>query len=98
VSATVAALDRGVPGGLYDIVDDQPVSMTDIVRALSEHVGAAPPFTVSPWLARLLAPYMARITSMRLPLSNAKARADLEWLPAFPNLREGLAHSFARAA
>jgi nucleoside-diphosphate-sugar epimerase len=98
VSATVAALDRGVPGGVYDIVDDQPISMTEIVRALSEQVGAAPPFTVPAWVVRLLAPYMARITSMRLPLSNAKAREELGWHPAFSNMREGLAHTFAHAA
>jgi nucleoside-diphosphate-sugar epimerase len=98
VSATVAALDRGTPGGVYDIVDDQPVSMTEIVRALSEHVGAAPPFTIPAWVVRLVAPYMARITSMRLPLSNAKARTELGWRPAFPTWREGLAQTFARAA
>ena len=39
------------------------------------------PFKVPAWLPRLLAPYMARITSMRMPLSNAKARAELGWRP-----------------
>lgn len=91
VSATVAALDHGTPGGVYDIVDDQPASMTEIVRALSEHVGAAPPFKVPEWLVKLMAPYLARITSMRLPLSNEKARAELGWRPAFSTWREGLA-------
>jgi nucleoside-diphosphate-sugar epimerase len=98
VSATVAALDHGAPGGVYDIVDDTPASMTEIVRGLSEHVGAPPPFRVPEWLIKLMAPFLARITTMRLPLSNEKARAELEWRPAFPSWREGLSQTFGHAA
>jgi nucleoside-diphosphate-sugar epimerase len=36
--------------------------------------------------------------SMRLPLSNAKARAELGWRPKFPTFRDGLSKSFSRAA
>lgn len=98
VSATVAALDHGPAGGVYDIVDDRPVSMTEIVRALAECAGAPPPFRVPAWLPRLLAPYMATVTSMHLSLSNEKARAELGWRPAFPTVRDGLAQMAARAA
>src|SRR5262249_35253159 len=73
VSATVAALDKGTPGSIYDIVDDRPVSMTEIVKAIAEYTGAPPPFAVPAWLPRLLAPYLAGATSLRLPLSNARA-------------------------
>jgi nucleoside-diphosphate-sugar epimerase len=98
VAATVAALDRGRPGGVYDIVDDRPVSMTEMVRAMAEQAGAPPPFAVPAWLPRLLAPYMALMTSMRLPLSNERARAELGWSPAFPTSRDGLAQMAAGAA
>jgi len=77
VSATVYALDRAPAGGTYDIVDDRAVSMTEIVEALAEYTGSAAPFKVPAWLPRLLAPYMARMLSIRMPLSNAKAKADL---------------------
>lgn len=33
---------------------------------------------------------------MRLPLSNAKARAELGWRPAFPTWQDGLAQMAAR--
>jgi nucleoside-diphosphate-sugar epimerase len=89
-SATLAALDRAPAGGRYDIVDDAPVSFSEIVRALAEAAGAPRPIAVPAWLPRLVAPYMARMISLRLPLSNAKARADMEWRPAFPTMREGL--------
>jgi len=42
-------------------------------------------------------PYMARVVAMRLPLSNAKARAELAWKPAYPTMREGLAQTLRRA-
>jgi nucleoside-diphosphate-sugar epimerase len=98
VSAAVAALDHGRPGSIYDIVDDQPVSMTDIVRELAKRIGAPRPFAVPAWIPRLLSPYMARITSIRLPLSNAKARAELGWRPAYPTMQDGLAKTMSRAA
>ena len=98
VSATLAALDHGVPGTIYDIVDDQPVSMTDIVRELATRTGAPQPFTVPAWIPRLLSPYMARVTSVRLPLSNRKARAELGWQPRYPTMRDGLARTMGNAA
>lgn len=98
VSATVAALERGLAGGVYDIVDDRPVSMTEIVQAMAEYAGARPPLVVPAWVPRLVAPFLATITSMRLPLSNAKARAELQWRPAFPTWRDGLAKMLERAA
>jgi len=98
VTATIAALDRGSAGNVYDIVDDMPVSMTDVVRAMAEYAAAPPPFIIPAWLWRLFAPYLAGMTSMRLPLSNAKARAELGWRPAFPTWRDGLSQMTARAA
>jgi nucleoside-diphosphate-sugar epimerase len=98
VSATLAALDRAPSGSVYDIVDDQAVSMTQIVEGLAEYTGSRQPFRVPAWLPRLLAPYMARMTSMRLSLSNAKAKAELGWSPKYSTVREGLAQMFPRAA
>jgi nucleoside-diphosphate-sugar epimerase len=98
VAAAVAALDHGVPGTIYDIVDDQPVSMTDIVCELANRTGAPRPLTVPSWIPRLLSPYMARVTSVRLPLSNAKARAELGWRPLYPTMRDGLARTMTHAA
>ena len=80
-SATVAALEHGTPGSIYDIVDDHPVSMSEMARTIAETVGAQKPFAIPSWLPRLSAPYMAQVLSMRLPLSNAKARAELGWRP-----------------
>ena len=97
-SATVAALERAPAGSIYDIVDDQPVSFSEIVANLAAAAGAPRPLAVPAWLPRLVMPYMARMVALRLPLSNEKARAELGWRPAYPTIREGLAQTLRRAA
>jgi nucleoside-diphosphate-sugar epimerase len=97
-SATVAALERAYAGGIYDIVDDEPVSFSEIVRAVASAAGAPRPIAVPSWLPRLMAPFFAKIISLRLALSNQKALADMGWRPAYPNIRAGLAHVRAHAA
>jgi nucleoside-diphosphate-sugar epimerase len=90
-SATVLALDRAAPGAIYDIVDDRPVSMAEFVTTIAEYTRSSAPRRVPAWIPRLLAPYLARLTSMRVPLSNAKAKAELGWRPKHPTIRDGLA-------
>lgn len=98
VAATIAALDRGSSGSVYNIVDDEALSASQMVQAIAEATGASRPFTVPAWLPRLVAPYLARMMTVRLPLSNAKAREELGWRPMFPNVREGLRQTVERAA
>jgi nucleoside-diphosphate-sugar epimerase len=98
VSATLAALERAPAGSIYDVVDEQAVSMSEIVRTIAEYSGAPEPFRVPSWLPRLIAPYMARITSMRMSLSNTKAKAELGWRLKYPTMHEGLAKMYSRAA
>ena len=97
-AATVAALDRAPAGSTYDIVDNQAVSMCEFARTMAQAAGARPPITIPSWLLRLVAPYMARMIALRLPLSNAKARAELGWQPSFPTIREGLRQTLGHAA
>ena len=97
VSATVLALELAPAGRTYDIVDDQAVSLSAIVEALAEYTGSAKPFRVPAWLPRLVAPYMARMTSIRMPLSNAQASAELGWRPKYSTMRDGLAQMFPQS-
>ena len=98
VSATVRALDAAPPGSTYDIVDDQGASLTEVVEAIAQYTGSPKPLRVPAWLPRLVAPYLARITSMQMPLSNAKAKAELGWRPRYPTIRDGLAQILRPAA
>ena len=97
VHATVLALDA--PGGsVYDIVDDQSVSMTEIVMTLAKYTGSRTPRRVPAWLPRLVAPYVARMMTLRMAPSNAKAKRELGWEPKYPTIQEGLAQMFHDAA
>ena len=97
-SATVAALERGHAGETYDIVDDEPVSFSEIVRATASAAGAPRPIAVPAWLPRLVAPFMAKVISLRLDLSNQKALAEMGWRPQYANIRAGLAQLRTHAA
>lgn len=87
-SATVAALDA--PGGAYNVVDDLPVSLSDMITATAEAVGAPRPRVVPEWLLALT-PYARAVMKGGLRVSNAKAKADLGWVLEAPTYREGLA-------
>ena len=98
VSATIAALDPARAGEAYDIVDDQPASFSDMVREIARQTGAPKPLAVPAWLPKIISPYMAGFFAMRLPLTNARARADFGWRPAYRTFREGVSQLVLQAA
>jgi 2-alkyl-3-oxoalkanoate reductase len=93
-SATVAALTRG--DGIYNIVDDDPVAIRDMLPAIAEIVGAKPPWRVPGWLAKLIAGDvgLSMMTQIR-GSSNAKAKRELDWAPRWASWRDGMAHEVA---
>jgi nucleoside-diphosphate-sugar epimerase len=98
VSATVLALEAAPSGATYEIVDDRAVSFTEIAETIAKYTGSASPLRVPGWVPRLVAPYLSRVTSVRMPLSNAAAKAELGWTLRYPTMRDGLAHMFRQAA
>jgi nucleoside-diphosphate-sugar epimerase len=90
--ATALAVDHG-SAGVYNIVDDGPAPVAEWLPALAEVIGAKGPRRVPAWLAR---PMIGRhgvmmMTGMR-GSSNAKAKRELDWQPAYPTWREGFQH------
>lgn len=80
--ATAAALDHGRGGQIYNIVDDHPMSFRDYARNLAAAVHRPPPLTIPRQLVGLGAPYVAKAFGEAwLPVSNAKAKAELGWSP-----------------
>jgi 2-alkyl-3-oxoalkanoate reductase len=90
--ATVAALERGAPG-IYNVVDDEPAPVREWAPALAAAVGAKPPRRVPVWLGRLAAGEVGvRMMTEIRGVSNAKARAELDWVPRWRSWREGFRH------
>jgi nucleoside-diphosphate-sugar epimerase len=89
-SATLAALERGRPGEIYNVVDDEPAPVREWLPALADMIGAKPPRHVPTWLARRLAgPATVMMMTSSRGASNAKARAELDWVPSHRSWREG---------
>lgn len=96
--ATVAALERWTPGEIYNVVDDDPAPMREVLPALAQAVGAPPPRRVPRWVGRLLGEHVVVMMCEARGASNAKAKAMLDWEPAWKSWREGFAALSPRAA
>jgi nucleoside-diphosphate-sugar epimerase len=73
------------------LIDHEPATWAQVYTAMAAAFGAPPPRRLPRWLFRMAAPYVASFavdTSMRV--SNAKARQELDWKPAFRGYREGI--------
>jgi nucleoside-diphosphate-sugar epimerase len=90
-SATVAAIESRVCG-LFNVVDDDPAPAREWLPALANALSARPPRKLPAWIARLVAgdALVTMMTESRAG-SNAKAKRELAWTPAFGSWREGFA-------
>jgi nucleoside-diphosphate-sugar epimerase len=88
-SATVLAVEQRARG-VFNIVDDEPAPVSEWLPYLAECAGAKPPRRIPVWLARLVAgEMMTSVMTDGRAFSNAKARRELGWEPAYPSWREG---------
>ena len=96
-TATVAALEQGRPG-VYNVVDDEPARVAEWLPFLAQAVGARPPLRIPVWLGRLAAGETAVswMTQIR-GSSNARAKRELGWQPAWPSWRQGFSGGLAAA-
>lgn len=80
--ATADAIEKGRGGQIYNIVDDRPQSFSDYIRELAAKLHRPTPIPLPRRLFGLVAPYGAiAFGDTWLPLSNAKAKAELGWTP-----------------
>ena len=72
--------------------------MREWLPALASAIGARPPRRVPRWLGRALAGEAATVmmTESR-GASNAKAKRELGWRPAYPSWRQGFAEGLRAA-
>jgi nucleoside-diphosphate-sugar epimerase len=88
-TATVAAVERGAPG-IYNVCDDEPVTIATWLPAFAQAIGAKPPRHVPVWLGRLAAGEVGVSMMTRIRgASNAKAKDVLDWKPRYATYREG---------
>ena len=85
-SAVVAALKA--PAGVYNVVDNVPLTRRQLGEALSEILDVPPPKIPPAWLAKLTGSVGATM-ARSLRISNAKLRQTTGWTPKYSTAREG---------
>ena len=84
-TATLAAIEHGRPGEIYNVVDDEPAPVKEWLPFLADSLGAPPPRKVPAFLARLIAgPAAVTMMTESRGASNEKAKQELAGLPGTP--------------
>ncbi len=85
-AAVVAAL--GVTGGVYNVVDDEPLTKRDYAAALAAAAGRTPWVRGPGRAARLFGDRLTSLTRS-IRADNARFRSASGWAPRHPNARAG---------
>jgi nucleoside-diphosphate-sugar epimerase len=89
ISALLLALTEPVPSGVYDIVDDEPVTRAEMYTLLAHSVGRKRLLVLPDLLMRLMTGSKYADTSRSLRISNRLFKAVSSWQPTVPNARIG---------
>lgn len=84
-----ASIRRPRAGAAYNLCDDEPCPNSEVVAYAAELLGLPVPPEVPLEQARL-PPAALRFYAESKRVSNALAKAELDWRPAYPSYREGL--------
>jgi nucleoside-diphosphate-sugar epimerase len=85
--SAVAALDA--PAGIYNVVEDEPVTRRDYLDAFSAAFGVRKLRPTPTWLVKLMSGGAAAAVIRSWRVSNKKFRDATGWSPRYPSVREG---------
>lgn len=85
------ALIKGESGQVYNIVDDSPISLRELVDSITSEQGVEAVGSIPLWLISLLigGPLVKSLASS-FRVSNQKAKRELGWQPQYPTFKEGI--------
>ena len=86
-AAVVAAL--AIPGGVYNVVDDEPMPMRDYMAAFTSAFGFKPAWHLPLWLARVLLGSGTDALTRSQRVNNTMFKAVAAWTPKYPSVRQG---------
>lgn len=88
-AALVAAM--GAPSGLYDVVDDEPLTAAEYTKALAGAVGKKGLMRMPVWLGKLMSGAPAEAMARSRRISNKRFKEATGWTPSVPSARQGWA-------
>ena len=89
--ALTAALTQSVPSGVYDIVDDEPLTRGEVFAAMAQAVGRKHLWQPPARLLRMMTGVIYDMLSRSLRVSNHRFKAVSGWQPLVPNAHVGWA-------
>ena len=84
-----ASIARPRAGAIYHLCDDDPAPSQDVTAFAAELIGVPPP-PIEPYDDSGAMPAVRRFYRENKRVSNALAKAELGWRPAYPSYRDGL--------
>ena len=87
-AASAVAAVLTAPAGIYNVVDDQPVTRHVYFESLAAALGVKKPWLPPAWLARVFGPLGETIARSQR-LSNARLKSATSWSPRCPSIVEG---------
>jgi 2-alkyl-3-oxoalkanoate reductase len=84
--AVVAALDA--PAGIYNVVDDEPLTHREYFAALAAALGTPSPKLPPPWMWHLFGS-LGEMLARSQRISNRKLKRETGWAPQYASVREG---------
>jgi nucleoside-diphosphate-sugar epimerase len=93
---TAVAAAMGVPAGVYNVVDDEPLTQRALLETAAGCLDAPPPRRIPEMLARMMMGHVARVLTVSQRVSNHRFREATDWVPRYPSAASGWAR-IARA-
>lgn len=88
-AAMLLSLAKPRAGAIYNVCDDQPAG-ADVYTAFAAEIAGLPLPPETDWTAPDVSEGMRRFYKDNKRVSNALAKAELGWRPAYPDWRDGL--------
>ncbi|MEJ2710295.1 MAG: NAD(P)-dependent oxidoreductase [Anaerolineales bacterium] len=85
-AAVVAAL--GLPAGVYNVSDDEPLRRQEYIDSLAEALGVPSPRMAPPWIVKFLGS-LGETLARSQRISNRKLKGTSGWTPRYPSMRAG---------
>lgn len=83
------AVSLNAASGIYNVVDDEPLPLTDYISTMVKALNALPPLRLPGALGPLIFGVPWRYFSRSLRVSNAAFKKEANWVPRVKNAREG---------
>src|SRR6185369_11585416 len=84
IGGIIAALERGRPGQIYNVSDDEPVTQIELFKWLSKKFGKPLPPAVD-----IRTGGARKRASTNKRVSNIRSKTDLGYSPKYSSFREG---------